>query len=102
MRYNQDMTQATNNKGNEMNASQARIENDIQNGLTMQSGSRIAKISKQHGRYNVYVGFAGGSSIPGEETIPARFFKGNSTCSQTFATANNAVRAANKFLGTNL
>ena len=81
-----------------MDIAAQKNEQLIEAGLTMTRGSRVAKVSKINDTYTVYVAFQG-TACPGEELIPARHFKGYSTCSQNFKTANNAIRAANKFLG---
>lgn len=60
--------------------------------------SRVAMISQHAGRWVVYVGYQGSKSIPGEETIPARWFKGYTTCSADYATEKTALKKAQEFL----
>lgn len=57
-------------------------------------GSKRATINATRDGFEVWVGFADRN----EGTVPARFFKGFSTCSQTFKREAAAVAAVNKFL----
>ena len=66
--------------------------------MRLENGSKVAIIEKQGTRWNVYVGYKAGSDCPGEETVPARWFKGYSTCSQDFATEKTALARAHAFL----
>jgi hypothetical protein len=61
-------------------------------------GSRVAIIGQLSGRWTVYVGYQGSQHIPGEETIPGRWFKGYKDCSATFATEKTALKKAQEFL----
>jgi hypothetical protein len=65
---------------------------------TLKNGSRVAVVSQRSGRWAVYVGYEGSKSIPGEETIPALWFKGYRTCSADFATEKTAMKKAQEFL----
>jgi len=58
-------------------------------------GSKRATISATSSGFEVWVGFADQN----EGTIPARFFKGHSTCSQMFKREAAAVAAVSKFFG---
>lgn len=57
-------------------------------------GSKLATIEVQDGRFVVWAGYS--DQIEG--TIPARFFKGFSTCSNDYKTEAAAVKAVNNFL----
>ena len=65
---------------------------------TITKGSRLATINRLHGRWTVYVGYAADKACPGEETVPAHWFKGLRTCSATFATEKTALKKAHEFL----
>lgn len=58
-------------------------------------GSKRATINATSSGFEVWVGLADQN----EGTVPARFFKGHSTCSQTFKRESAAVSAVAKFLG---
>lgn len=58
-------------------------------------GSKLATIQVQDGRFVVWAGYSDQS----EGTIPARFFKGFSTCSNDYKTETAAIKAVNSFLG---
>lgn len=57
-------------------------------------GSKRASVQVQNGEFVAWVGYA--DHIEG--TIPARFFKGFSTCSNNYKTEAAAVKAVQKFL----
>jgi hypothetical protein len=66
--------------------------------ITLTKGSKLSRIGTLNGRFTVYVGHQTKDSTPGEETVPARWFKGFSTCSADYATEKAARKAAEKFL----
>jgi hypothetical protein len=58
-------------------------------------GGKRASVELQNGRYVAWVGYdADGKG----DTIPARFFKGFSTCSNEYKTEAAAVKAVERFL----
>lgn len=57
-------------------------------------GSKRATVSKDGERWVAWVGYADAS----EGTVPARWFKGYSTCSNSYKTEKAAVSACKKFL----
>lgn len=57
--------------------------------------SKRATINAVNGGFEVWVGYS--DSVEG--TIPARFFKGFSTCSNEYKSHAAAIKAVNKFLG---
>ena len=57
-------------------------------------GSKRATIQKHHGEFIAWVGYADQC----EGTIPARWFKGYSTCSNTYKSEAAAVKACEKFI----
>lgn len=58
-------------------------------------GSKIATVQVQNGEFVACVGFT--DKLDG--FIPARFFKGYSTCSNAYKSESAAVKACQKFLG---
>lgn len=58
-------------------------------------GSKLVTIQRTSNGFEVWVGFVDQN----EGSIPARFFKEFSTCSQTFKREAAAVAAINKFFG---
>jgi hypothetical protein len=63
-----------------------------------QHGSRYAKVELTSQGWTVYVGYRSGSSCPGEEILPARWFKGFSTCSATYKREAKAMKEAERFV----
>lgn len=57
-------------------------------------GSKRASVQALNGKFVAWVGYADQS----EGTIPARFFKGFSTCSNEYKTEKAAIAAIEKFL----
>ena len=59
-------------------------------------GSKRATITATAQGFEVWVGFADKNEV----TIPARFFKQHSTCSQTYKRDSAAVSSVQKFFAT--
>lgn len=57
-------------------------------------GSKMATIRQENGRFTVWVGYVDKN----DGSVPARFFKGFTTCSNTYATEKAARKAVEGFL----
>ena len=57
-------------------------------------GSKRATVQQHNGEFVAWVGYA--DQLEG--TIPARFFKGYSTCSNNYKTESAAVKACERFI----
>lgn len=61
---------------------------------TLKNGSRLAILSPIMGGWTVWVGY----ESPNGDSCPARWFKGFTTCGNTYKTKTRAVKEAEKFL----
>lgn len=61
---------------------------------TLTNKSRMATVQIQNGKFVVWVGYADQN----EGTIPARWFKGFTTCSNEYKSEKAALAAAQKFI----